>query len=135
MKRKVADYVEQYYKSGYNCAESALRAANDAWKLDLSDTGFDLMIGFGRGLTVESICGAVAGSVAAISRYYSVYSDRDNPLLNETVWNFIKTVEARYGSADCSVLRAKLWNESDHCYLTVRYVVDILDEIMATIDL
>lgn len=68
---KVVNRVVHYYRElGYNCAESTLHAANDVWELGLDDSVFKVMAGFGGGMGVKNVCGAVRGGIAALSYRY-----------------------------------------------------------------
>ena len=60
--------VEKYYTSGYNCSETLIRAANEYYHLDLHDEDMKMIAGFGGGMFVGSTCGALVGSVAALSK-------------------------------------------------------------------
>ena len=45
------DYVKKYYlEQRRNCAESLLRAANEAYGLNLTEADFALLSGFGGGM-------------------------------------------------------------------------------------
>ena len=52
------DYVKKYYlEQRRNCAESLLRAANEAYGLNLTEADFALLSGFGGGMGCGSVCG------------------------------------------------------------------------------
>ena len=65
------DHVKKYYlEQRRNCAESVLRAANEAWDLGLTDKDFALFSGFGGGMGCGKTCGALSGSLAALGAVY-----------------------------------------------------------------
>ena len=82
MAKKVTECLHHYFHSlGYNCAETTLRAADEAWELHLPEEAFRLMGGFGGGMGVQGVCGAVSGGVAALSHYYVHITGHQSPLL------------------------------------------------------
>ncbi len=61
----IRDFVETYYLEGdYNCAETLLLAANDAYALGLPEGAHRLVSAFGAGMGCERACGAVCGAPA-----------------------------------------------------------------------
>ncbi|MGI6077747.1 MAG: C-GCAxxG-C-C family (seleno)protein [Fastidiosipilaceae bacterium] len=133
MLNKTVDYCNSYYEAGYNCAETALRAANDAWNLGLTEESFELMIGFGGGMVVGSVCGTITGGIAAIGRYFAMGEDRQYESAQDKVALFMDEVKSRYDSIDCVDLRPRFRTESDRCLRTVILVLEVLDEIMADV--
>ncbi|WP_285943197.1 C-GCAxxG-C-C family (seleno)protein, partial [Faecalibaculum rodentium] len=64
----LVEYGEKYYREGgYNCAESVLHAANEYYGLGLHEHDMRCMAGFGGGMFVGSVCGALVGAQAALS--------------------------------------------------------------------
>ena len=60
--------VKKYYQSGYNCSETLLHACNETYQLDISEEDMKIMAGFGGGMFIGSTCGALVGSIAALSK-------------------------------------------------------------------
>ena len=60
--------VKKYYQSGYNCSETLLHACNETYQLDISEEDMKMMAGFGGGMFIGSTCGALVGSIAALSK-------------------------------------------------------------------
>lgn len=56
MAKKVTECLHHYFHGlGYNCAETTLRAADEAWELHLPEEAFRLMGGFGGGMGVQGV--------------------------------------------------------------------------------
>ena len=53
-----------------NCAEKMLYGANWAYDLKLTPEALKLAAGFGGGMGVESICGAITGGIMVLSHLY-----------------------------------------------------------------
>ena len=82
MAKKIVDCLEHYFAGlGYNCAETTLRAANEAWEMGMDENAFRLMGGFGGGMGIRNVCGAVSGGVAALSYYYVRGTGHQSPAL------------------------------------------------------
>ena len=62
--------AEKYYKQGYNCAESVLRAGNEYYQLGLDENAIHAFAGFGGGLHCGDVCGALTGAIGALSAKY-----------------------------------------------------------------
>jgi C_GCAxxG_C_C family probable redox protein len=62
--------IEEYYKEhDLNCAETMLYAANDVYGLELDKKALKMAAGFGGGMYIRSVCGALAGGIMVISRF------------------------------------------------------------------
>ncbi|MFR9256758.1 MAG: C-GCAxxG-C-C family (seleno)protein [Merdibacter sp.] len=71
--------AELYYLSGYNCAECMLHAANDVYALGLDEHAMRLAAGFGGGMQVGEVCGALTGAICAIASRYVETKAHDTP--------------------------------------------------------
>ena len=130
MSKKVIDCLDHYFHGlGYNCAESTLRAANEAWELNLPEEAFRLMGGFGGGMGVKGVCGGVSGGVAALSHYYVHISGHQSPLLMAKAKIFQELVAERMGSTACADLMPKYLTEKESCMPTISLIAEILDEV------
>lgn len=128
--KEVKDYIAYYYtEKGYNCAETILLSANDAWDLNLTADSIRFMGGFGGGMGSGIVCGAVSGSVAALSYRFVEESGHKSPLLMKTVRLFIQRVKDELGCENCKVLRTKYITKEERCLPTIRLVAVILDEV------
>lgn len=130
MAKKIVDCLEHYFAGlGYNCAETTLRAANEAWEMDMDENAFRLMGGFGGGMGIRNVCGAVSGGVAALSYYYVRGSGHQSPLLMAKVRRFQELTAARLGAIDCAYLMPKYQTPLESCLPTIRLVAAVLDEV------
>lgn len=130
MAKKIVDCLEHYFAGlGYNCAETTLRAANEAWEMGMDENAFRLMGGFGGGMGIRNVCGAVSGGVAALSYYYVRGTGHQSPLLMAKVRRFQELTAARLGAIDCAFLMPKYQTARESCLPTIRLVAAILDEV------
>ena len=132
MAGKVRDYIAKYYDGfGTNCAETTFLAANDAWELGVPQEFVKMMGGFGGGMGVKGICGAVSGGAAALSVLYVRKSGHNSPLLMAKVKMFRDLIMERIGTVDCRDLLPRYNTPEEGCKPTIGAIVDILDEVKA----
>lgn len=64
----VADLIKKGYgeKENLNCAEKILYASNEAYNLGLDKKALKLSAGFGGGMAIESVCGALTGAIMVL---------------------------------------------------------------------
>lgn len=127
MSAMTKDYIKKYYlDEGRNCAESTLRAANEAYALGLEEKDFLLLRGFGGGMAVGGPCGALTGAVAALGRMFGDKLDKEG--LHALVAGYIAAFEQRFGSVNCSELTPGWKKEDVRCYELVAAAAALLDE-------
>ena len=85
--------VKKYYQSGYNCSETLLHACNETYQLDISEEDMKMMAGFGGGMFIGSTCGALVGSIAALSKMVCKTKAHEmlpelRPLIQRTIRQF-----------------------------------------------
>ena len=130
-RRKISSFTNQYYKLlGLNCAETIAHSANDALDLNIPATSFIGMGGFGGGMGVKGLCGAVSGGIFALGFLYTVKSGHESPLLMDKVKLFIGLVNEEFKSDQCSILRKCGLRDDDRCLNIINKISDILDEVI-----
>lgn len=128
--KKVVDCLDYYYvEKGYNCAETILMAAGEAWEMDLPEDASKFMGGFGGGMGCAIVCGAVTGGTAALSYKFVNGTGHKSPELMQKVRTFIKTVRTELGGENCATLHPKYATKEERCLPTIRKVAEILDRV------
>lgn len=128
----VVDLIEEGYLEGkdLNCAESILYAANEAYDMDLSKKCLILSAGFGGGMGIEAICGALSGSVMTIG--YLFVEDRAHASeVYDLGEDFLNRFERKMGSLDCGPLKEQYRTEDDSCYPVILSAAEVLDEFIS----
>lgn len=120
-----------YIDKGNNCAASTLMAANDVYSLGLAESTARLFAGFGGGLQCGRTCGALSGSIAALSQKYAGREDFKD-LCKGFVEAFQEAMDC--GSIDCSVIKEKYNNENERCLAAVRIAAKTLEDYIAKIE-
>lgn len=126
----LVDVAQRKYKEGYNCAEAILQACNEYYDLGMSENEMKMMAGFGGGMFTGNACGALSGSVAAISKKIidtkaHDHLDEIRPATQKVVANFNKTL----GHTQCAQLKKKYHNKEQKCLQTVTLAAQSLEEV------
>lgn len=98
---------ENYFKEGYNCAQSVALAFLEELSLD-KDTALKLVSGFGGGFgRMREVCGAVSGMVFVLNAVKGYFDPSDNVgkvELYKTVQSLMKAFKDKNGSYICAEL-------------------------------
>ncbi len=102
---KVAARSEEFFKSGYFCAESVLLAISE-WKGVESELIPGIATGFCGGMSRTSgLCGALTGGIMALNMLYGRDApDKTTDRNYALVARFVDEFEKHFGSANCSDL-------------------------------
>lgn len=98
----IVESIDQYFASGYRCAESVLLYVAKSHHIQ-SDLIPKIATGFCAGISrTQRTCGAVTGAVMAVNMFYgrnnpSVRLDESYPPVQEVLARF----EEKFGSTDC----------------------------------
>lgn len=128
MEDRIYDY---FINRDYNCAETVLRVANDAYKLGLREQDFKLVSAFGGGLGCGKTCGALCGALSAIGCIKVADRAHATENFKELCSGFVQRFEAELGSIDCETLKLKYRNEETRCLKTVVLTANALDEYLS----
>ena len=126
------DRVRYYYLlEDMNCAETILCAANDEYSLGLDPVGLRIMAGFGGGMGIGSTCcGALSGSIAAISVKFTSTRSHENPLVEELCRAFLEGFATRHGAIDCDPLKDLYRDSRSGCLPVVERAAGELERLM-----
>lgn len=118
----VKQLAGQYFKDGYNCAESILRTFKTELNLDLSDEALKAATGFGGGIGhAGCVCGALAASVMVLSILHGRINSRQSlaPIysINE---EFHRRFNKTFGGSCCRVLNRYPFNSKEHLHNCIK---------------
>lgn len=126
--------LKYYLEQDYNCAESLSRGANEYYHLGLNEEALLALGGFGGGCYSGRLCGACAGSVAAISSKYIHTRAHAEELACSRVTEFVDAFIQTLGSDLCAELKKRYYDESLEsckCVKTVELAAGVLEEKMS----
>ena len=118
----LADVAERYFLEGdFNCAESVLLAANEAYGLGLDpENAHRLVSAFGGGMGCGLLCGAIAGAMAALGQEAVNIRAHVTEGFKELCADMAAEMEEALGGVNCSVIKPALFVEGRRCAETVR---------------
>ena len=140
------DLGENYFKQGYNCAQSVVLAFEDVVGLD-KEALVKLISGFGGGFgRMREVCGAVSGMVAVLSTvkgYSNPTANEEKMELYKAVQSLMNEFKAQNGTYICAELldgvkqdspvperRTKEYYEKRPCALLVGDACEILEKAL-----
>ena len=119
---------EYYVKQGLNCAVSTLLAANDVYSLGLTKEDAKLVTAFGGGIGCGNLCGALAGSVAALGKILLAEGEMYNMDFKEACAGFVSAFEEKWGTTLCAPIKEVNVTAEERCGKTVVETGDMLQE-------
>lgn len=130
--KMLMDKAKKFYSKEFdlNCAETMIYAANEEYDMNLSKETLKTMAAFGGGMAIESVCGAITGSLAVLSILFT----RDRGHESERVKNLTKEFFAEYqqqlNTYNCDELKAEYRNENERCWIMIEKAAETLDKII-----
>ncbi len=127
--KTLEDLVRYYYTDlNYNCSEALIHAANEYYELGITDDDMKMLGGFAGGMYAGIVCGALVGSVAALSKMIVEKTAREEgtvvrPVIRDMVRNF----DRHLGGRTCAELKPKYYTREDSCLKTVLLGAEALE--------
>jgi len=113
-----------------NCAEKILWGANQAYNLGLDPEALKLASGFGGGMGIGSVCGAVAASVMVLGRLFVKERAHEDTRIKALSQEFIKSYHQEMRQIMCNALKARYRTEEKKCYDVIFKAAQLLDCIV-----
>lgn len=113
--------VLEFHKSGYNCAESILKAFNDDTNLDIP---VSIASPFGGGMSVGSTCGAITGTLMVIGALKGRSTSEEKNNTRVLSREIIDKVKEKYGTLECIELK----KNGVSCEEIIKFSYDTLKE-------
>ena len=113
-----------------NCAETILYGADEAYGLHLSHPCRTMAAGFGGGMGVEKACGALTGSVMALSVLFTLDRGHESDYLKGLCKELFARFEAEMGDSECTPLKEAHRTEEIGCKNVILAAARILDDIV-----
>lgn len=123
-------------KNGYgndqdlNCAEKILSGANIAYNLGLDNNALKAAAGFGGGMAVESVCGALTASIMVLGRLFVVKNAHESTRIKDLTRELLERYTREMSDINCGPLKEKYRTEELKCHLVILKAAEILDSIV-----
>lgn len=127
------ELVESGYgiEEDYNCAETILAGANIVYNLGLDKEALKLAAGFGGGMAIESVCGALTGGIMVMGTMFVQEKAHESSRIKKLTKEFFQAFEKKMGSIECTPLKGKYRTKEEKCYYVKLIAAEVLDEIIA----
>ncbi|MDR1932480.1 MAG: C-GCAxxG-C-C family protein [Spirochaetales bacterium] len=128
----IAQIVENDYmkKNGLNCAETILRVANEDLNLGLDKNALLLAAGFGGGMGVGSVCGALSGGIMVLGRLYVKERAHESTRIKDIEKKFIDAFEKEFATLLCTPIKDRHFHPEHKCRAVVLKAAEILEDIL-----
>lgn len=114
-----------------NCAEKILYGANEVYNLGLDKESLKLVAGFGGGMGIESVCGAITGSIMVLSKLFVKDVAHESNRIKELTQELLRRYENEMEHINCAPLKENYRTESEGCDRVIIKAAEILDDIVA----
>ncbi|MGC9385107.1 MAG: C-GCAxxG-C-C family protein [Kosmotogaceae bacterium] len=124
----IAIRIYRYSNVEYNCAEIILLAGSERYGIDLKPQTLKALGPFGRGMQIESVCGALTGSLSLIGLLFIDEYQHESDTVEVIVNSFLKSFKEEMGTIICSELRDRYHDESIGCEKIIRTAAENLEK-------
>ncbi|NLA58551.1 MAG: C_GCAxxG_C_C family protein [Firmicutes bacterium] len=126
------DLLERGYgvNEDLNCAERILYGANAVYNLGFDGEDLKVAAGFGGGMAIESVCGALTASTMVLGRMYVKDRAHESELIKDLVRELFDSYTKEMGSIICALLKGKYRTKDMGCHLVIVKAAEILDGII-----
>jgi len=114
----------------YNCAEKILYGANKVYNLGLSKDALKLSAGFGGGMGIGSVCGALTASVMVLSHKYVENVAHESDKIKKINQELFRKFFEEMNSIQCTYLKKTYRKEDIGCFHIILKAAEILDKLM-----
>lgn len=124
------EVARKYYKEGYNCAESMIRAGNEVYNLGLHDKDMIMTAAFGGGMQLGDVCGALTGACCVISARYVETKAHESSIIRPLTQKLVIAFQKEMGSRVCAKIKAVHFSKELHCQNTVGLAASVLEKVI-----
>lgn len=117
-------------KEDYNCAERIVYGANQAYGLHFDQQSLKMSAGFGGGMAIGSVCGALTAAVMVLGTLFVQERAHESTRIKQLTQELFASFRQDLGDIDCDPLKARYRTETEKCKTMLVKVAEILDQIV-----
>lgn len=117
-------------KEDYNCAERILYGANQAYGLHFDHQSLKMSAGFGGGMAIGSVCGALTAAVMVLGTLFVEERAHESTRIKQLTQELFASFREDLGEIDCDPLKIRYRTETEKCKTMIVKVAEILDRIV-----
>ena len=114
----------------YNCAERILYGANQAYELGLPKEALKLSAGFGGGMGIGSVCGALTAGIMVLGSLFVAERAHESERIKDLEGELLQKYREAMGDIECKPLKDKYRTEQEKCKRVIMAAAGVLDEIV-----
>ncbi|MEN6412044.1 MAG: C-GCAxxG-C-C family (seleno)protein [Veillonellales bacterium] len=118
-------------KEDYNCAEKLLYGANQAYGLHLDPNALKVSAGFGGGMAIENVCGALTASIMVLGILFVKDRAHESSRIKDLTKELFDAYKKEMGDINCAYLKDHHRNEEIKCRNIIAKAAEILDQIIS----
>jgi C_GCAxxG_C_C family probable redox protein len=128
----LSDVIKQGYgeQEGLNCAEKILHGANQVYNLGLDKQSLKMAAGFGGGMAIGSVCGALTAAVMVLGTLFVNNNAHESTRIKKLTQEFFHNYRAKMGEINCGPLKARYRTPELQCRNVIATAAEILDSII-----
>ena len=124
--------MKKYYNKEYNfnCAETIMYAANDAYSLNLDKNTLRTMSAFGGGMCIGDTCGAITGALAVLAIIFTKQKSHESDKIKKLTVEFFNKFTDVLGMKNCIELKNEYFNNEERCSKMLYTSAEILEQLI-----
>ncbi len=128
----LTEKIEKYYSKEFdlNCAETMIYSANEEYGLNLDKKALKMASGFGGGMGIESVCGALTGGIMVLGVLFTKEKAHESERVKTLEKEFLSRYKDKMGDILCKPLKEKHHNDEVRCLNVIKEAGVILDDIV-----
>ena len=117
-------------KDDFNCAEKILYGANQVYHLGLDQQALKMSAGFGGGMAIESVCGALTASIMVLGCLFVKKNAHESSKIKDLTQELFTSYGNEMHTINCDTLKAEHRTEDLKCRKVIAKAAEILDKII-----
>ena len=128
----LTEKIEKYYSKEFdlNCTEAMVYSANEEYGLNLDKKALKMASGFGGGMGIESVCGALTGGIMVLGVLFTKEKAHESERVKTLEKEFLSRYKDKMGDILCKPLKEKHHNDEVRCLNVIKEAGVILDDIV-----
>jgi C_GCAxxG_C_C family probable redox protein len=118
-------------KEDWNCAEKILYGANQVYSLGLDKQALKMSAGFGGGMAIGSVCGALTAAVMVLGLLFVKNNAHESSRIKELTQELFITYKQEMADIHCDPLKAMYRTDEIQCTNVIAKAAEVLDRIIA----
>ena len=117
-------------KEDFNCAEKLLYGANQVYHLGLDEQSLKMAAGFGGGMAIESVCGALTAAIMVLGCLFVKDNAHESSRIKNLTQELFMNYRKEMNNINCDSLKAEHRTDELKCRKVIAKAAEILDKII-----